>query len=400
MHRVADPRAAENFNVAAATIQASKPHPYPFWAPRFWHGMGHGTWLKLLARNRFAISPSCWFLAASINSATILNSFAGVFTRLMFSHRAQATRLADPPLFVLGHWRSGTTLLHELLILDERHTYPNTYECFAPHHFIWTEWFVPPLLRKLLPSTRPMDAMAAGWERPQEDEFALCNLGIPTPYLAWAFPRHGPVADEYLDLVGLSHAERERWKAALKSFVQYVAAMRNRRIILKSPTHTARVKTLLEVFPDARFVHIVRDPLALFPSTVRLWNTLSQVQGLQTIGEGLTWVERQVLDTFARMYERFEQDRDLIPEGRLAEVYYEELIADPVGQMRSVYEQLDLGGFAEVEPKIAQYADEHSDYRPGRYNLSPSTTERVRRHWAPYFERYGYNVGSRDRVPV
>jgi LPS sulfotransferase NodH len=360
--------------------------------------MGHGTWLKLLARNRFAISPSCIPLALSVNSATVLNSFASVFTKLMFAHRARATKLAEPPLFVLGHWRSGTTLLHELLILDSRHTYPNTYECFAPHHFIWTEWFVPPLLRKLLPSTRPMDAMAAGWERPQEDEFALCNLGIPTPYLAWAFPQHGPVADEYLDLVGLSHTERERWKEALKSFVHFVASMRNRRIILKSPTHTARVKTLLEVFPDARFVHIVRDPLALFPSTVRLWNTLSQVQGLQTVGDGLTWVERHVLDTFARMYERFEQDRALIPDGRLAEVRYEELIADPVGQMHSVYEQLDLRGFAAVEPKIAEYAAEHSSYRPAHYNLSPSTIERVRRHWAPYFERYGYNTNATEGV--
>ncbi|MGD9636325.1 MAG: sulfotransferase, partial [Pirellulales bacterium] len=381
---------------AHGAAHASKPHPYPFWAPRFWHGMGHGTWLKLLARNRFSISPSCLPLALSINTATVLNSFAGVFTRLMFTHRANATKLAAPPLFVLGHWRSGTTLLHELLILDSRHTYPNTYECFAPHHFIWTEWFVPPLLRKLLPSTRPMDAMEAGWERPQEDEFALCNLGVPTPYLCWAFPRHGPVHDEYLDLLSLSDAERERWKRSLKLFVHHVAAMRNRRIILKSPTHTARIKTLLEVFPDARFVHIVRDPLALFPSTIRLWNTLSQVQGLQTVDDGIPWVERQVLDTFARMYERYEQDRNLIPAGRLAEVRYEDLIADPVGEMQTVYEQLELGGFARVRPAIAKYAAEHSHYRPGRYNLSPATVERVRRHWAPYFERYGYAYNTAD----
>jgi hypothetical protein len=394
MHRNAEIRSVQPVAAPEASIQhtlGSKPQPYPFWAPRFWHGMGHGTWLKLLLRNRFSISPSAWFLASTINSASIFNSFASVFTKLMFEHRARATKLAEPPLFVLGHWRSGTTLLHELLILDERHTYPNTYECFAPHHFIWTEWFVPPLLKKLLPTTRPMDAMAAGWERPQEDEFALCNMGIPTPYLAWAFPRHGPVHDEYLDLVDISPAERERWKDALKLFVHYVAAMRNKRIILKSPTHTARVKTLLEVFPDARFIHIVRDPLALFPSTIRLWNTLSQVQGLQTVGDGPTWVERQVLDTFARMYERYEQDRELIPDGRLAEVRYEELIADPVGQMRGVYDQLNLGGFHTVAPKIAEYTKETSDYRPARYALSPATSERVRRHWAPYFERYGYN---------
>lgn len=406
MHMNAEIRSVQPVVAPAASdasIQhtlGSKPQPYPFWAPRFWHGMGHGTWLKLLLRNRFSISPSAWFLASTINSATIFNSFASVFTKLMFEHRARATQLAEPPLFVLGHWRSGTTLLHELLILDERHTYPNTYECFAPHHFIWTEWFVPPLLQKLLPTTRPMDAMAAGWDRPQEDEFALCNLGIPTPYLAWAFPRHGPVHDDYLDLIDISPAERERWKDALKLFVHYVAAVRNKRIILKSPTHTARVKTLLEVFPDARFVHIVRDPLALFPSTIRLWNTLSQVQGLQTVGDGPTWVERQVLDTFARMYERYEQDRELIPEGRLAEVRYEELTADPIGQMRGVYDQLDLGGFNAVQPKIAEYTKETSDYRPARYALSPATSERVRRHWAPYFERYGYSHNKADSAAL
>src|SRR5262245_14785636 len=93
MHRLAAPRTTENFSLAGTTIQASKPHPYPFWAPRFWHGMSHGPWVRLLARNRFAISPSAWFLAASVNSATILNSFAGVFTKLVFSHRARATKL-------------------------------------------------------------------------------------------------------------------------------------------------------------------------------------------------------------------------------------------------------------------------------------------------------------------
>ncbi len=390
MHTAPDPV------TTLAPAVSSKPHPYPFWAPRFWHGMGFGAWFGLLARNRFAVSPSRIPMALSITNTTILNSFSSVFDKLLFGHRVRVAKLNQPPVFVLGHWRSGTTLLHELLILDKQFTYPNTFECFAPMHFSWTEWFVPPLLRFLLPSTRPMDKMEAGWDRPQEDEFALCNMGVPSPYLAWAFPRNGPVFDEYLDLVTLSESELNYWKSTLWEFVHRVATMRNRRIVLKSPTHTARVKTLLEIFPDARFVHIVRDPLALFPSTMRLWTTLSQVQGLQTVADGLPWVERQVLDTFARMYERFEKDRQLIPEGQLAELHYEELIADPVGQMRSVYEQLNFEGYEKVKPAIEQYAAEHSDYRQARYSLSPATTERVRRHWAPYFERYGYARRTSD----
>ena len=144
--------------------------------------------------------------------------------------------------------------------------------------------------------------------------------------------------------------------------------VRQGRIVLKSPTHTARVRTILEVFPDARFVHIVRDPLVLFPSTVRLWKSLSQVQGLQVLSEDAAWIERHVLDTFVRMYECFEQDRELIPAGRLVDVRYEDLVADPVGQMRQVYRGLNLGDFAHVEPALlrAHHQDPRLPHQPLR----------------------------------
>jgi hypothetical protein len=234
-----------------------------------------------------------------------------------------------------------------------------------------------------------MDNMTTGWDKPQEDEFALCNLGVPSPYLAWAFPNHGPVADEYLDLVSLPGPDRERWKRTWREFVLRVAARRNGRIVLKSPTHTARLRTILEVFPDARFVHIVRDPLVLFASTVRLWTSLSQVEGMQS-PLSADWIPGHVLDTFVRMYARFEQDRNLVPAGRLVDVHYESLVADPVGEMRRIYKELNLGDFAQVQPAVAEYASQTRDYRTNRHALAPEMAERVRKRWAPYFERYGY----------
>jgi hypothetical protein len=243
----------------------------------------------------------------------------------------------------------------------------------------------------MLPSKRPMDAMSAGWDRPQEDEFALVNLGLPSPYLVWAFPNHGPVADEYLDLRSLTRQDRETWKRKWREFVNRLALLGDRRIVLKSPTHTARVRTILEVFPDAKFVHIVRDPLVLFPSTVRLWKSLSEVQGFQHLSDDAGWIDRHVLDTFVRMYECFEQDRELVPPGRLVDIRYEELIADPVGQMREVYNRLNLGDFAAVEPAIQRYVDERRDYQTNKYTLPPEVADRVRGRWAPYFQRYGYN---------
>jgi hypothetical protein len=347
--------------------------------------------MGLLTRNRFNVAPVRWSMVATVTATSILNSFSSVFERLLFNHRIRQVKLKEPPLFVLGHWRSGTTLLHELLMMDPRHTCPNTYQTMAPHHFLWTEWFLPSLIRWALPKKRPMDAMNAGWDRPQEDEFALVNLGMPSPYLVWAFPNHGPVADEYLDLRNLTEDERERWKRTWRDFVHRVALLGNQRIVLKSPTHTARLRTILEVFPDAKFVHIVRDPLVVFPSTVRLWKSLSEVQGFQHLRKDAGWIDRHVLDTFVRMYECFEQDRELVPPGRLIDIRYEDLTADPVQQMSHVYQELDLGDFGEVEPGIMRYAMKSRDYKTNKYQLPPEIADQVRGRWAPFFQRYGYN---------
>ena len=375
----------------AASYSDAPLHRYPRWAMRFWHGMDFFTWTRLLVRNRFAFAPIRTSMVTTVTIASLLNTFAGVFDSLLYSHKVRRTKLRQPPLFVLGHWRSGTTLLHELLMLDARHTCPTTFQCLAPHHFLWTEWFLPPIIKYLLPAQRPMDNMEAGLDRPQEDEFALANLGLPSPYLAWAFPNHGPVADEYLDLRTLPAAERETWKRTWREFVQRLAVRNNRRIVLKSPTHTARVRTILEMFPDAKFIHIVRDPLVLFPSTVRLWKSLSLIQGFQIPRDDAEWVEGFVLDQFVRMYECFEQDRELVPPGNLIDVRYEDLAADNVGQMRSIYEGLNLGDFANVEPALLERTMKTRDYRTNKYQLPPDVADRVRGRWAPYFQRYGYD---------
>src|SRR4029453_3325528 len=138
----------------------------------------------------------------------------------LYGRRIAGTKIESPPLFVLGHWRTGTTLLHELLILDPRHNFPNTYQCLEPNHFLLTESIFSRVFRFLLPSRRPMDNMEAGWDKPQEDEFALCMLGAPSPYQQIAFPQNSPPGPDSLDLDGLPRAERERWKQAFDTFLK------------------------------------------------------------------------------------------------------------------------------------------------------------------------------------
>jgi hypothetical protein len=296
------------------------------------------------------------------------------------------------PVFVLGHWRTGTTLLHELLACDPRLAAPTTYDCFAPHHFLLTRGWLPRLLGRFTPARRPMDNMATGWLKPQEDEFALCNLGIPSPYETMAFPNDPPAHPEYLDLKSLDDARRSEWKATLKSFLQRVTLGDPRRIVLKSPPHTARVATLLEMFPDARFIHIVRDPYEVYASTDRLWRSLHHVQGLQVPRhEGL---EEYIFDSLERMYAAFEQDRHLLPPRQLYEVRYEDLVQNPVEQLRAIYDHLQLGGFDDVLPKLEQYQQETRNYRTrtNTKSLPEPIRQKIARRWSRFFERHGYAV--------
>ena len=142
-----------------------------------------------------------------------------------------------------------------------------------------------------------------------------------------------------------------------------------RRIVLKSPPHTFRIKILLEMFPKARFLHIIRNPYVIFPSTINLWKRLYRNDGLQVpTYEGL---DEHVFATFSRMYEVFERDRKLIPAGQFCEVRYEDLVAQPIEQIERVYDELNLGGFETVRPADGSLL--HQEGRLQDQSLSAST---------------------------
>lgn len=345
---------------------------------------------RLLWKNGLRVAPSSWFDVSIDLTFSLANTGLRGLQALGYGRSVNRTELTAAPIFIIGHWRTGTTLLHELLSLDPRHRSPTTYECFLPNHFLLTERLLKSWSGFILPSTRPPDNVRMGWDKPQEDEFALCNLGVPSPYLTIAFPNERPQFSEYFELDQLSPSQRTRWKRALLTFFKQLTYRRGGRLLLKSPTHTFRLPTLHEMFPDARYINVVRNPFEIFPSTVRLWKSLYAVHGYQRPqNDGL---EEFVLATFERLHERLESTRQLIEERRLVDVRYEDLVRDPVAELRSIYERLELGEFRDVEPSLRQYAAEHADYRPNRHSLSGEHREQIAQRWQAYFERYGYSL--------
>src|SRR5262249_52266987 len=154
---------------------------------------------------------------------------------------------------------------------------------------------------------------------------------------------------------------------AFRRFLQAITFKDPRRLVLKSPPHTCRIKVLQEMFPDALFVHIVRDPYVVFPSTVNLWKSLYRRHGLQR--PTFAGLEEQVFQTFTRLYGGLEEGRKLVDPARFYELRYEELIRDPVGEMRALYEHLGLGGFDRVLPRLERYLASIAGYETNRYQL-------------------------------
>ncbi|HLJ91647.1 MAG TPA: sulfotransferase [Gemmataceae bacterium] len=358
------------------------------WMPRVWQGCDFVAWLRLLVHNRFAVHWPYWYIAAIATAVSFCHTVLRYIQQGFYGRRVARTPIHAAPIFIIGHWRTGTTLLHEMLILDDRHTYPNTYKCFEPNHFLLTERLITHGMPFLMPSHRPMDNMAAGWDRPQEDEFALCMMGQPSPYLTIAFPNHGPQYSEYFDLRGISPRALASWKRDFLRFIQYLNYQDSKRLVLKSPPHTFRIPVLLELFPDARFVHIVRDPYIVFPSTVNLWKSLYRTHALQR--PTFAGLEEYVFTTFQRMYEALERDRQLVRPSRFHELRYEDLVRDPIGQMQALYDQLELGEFEKLRPRLQDYAARTAGYETNRYTLTPQLREEIGRRWGKVIRQYGY----------
>lgn len=161
----------------------------------------------------------------------------------------------------------------------------------------------------------------------------------------------------------------------------------HKTVVLKSPPHTARVKTIRERFPNAKFVHISRDPFTLFPSTVNLWLKLSQTHGLQ-IPKGGPKLEEKVLRDFEQMYDAFCEDVEEIPEGNLCEITYDELVAKPVETLERIYQELGIDGFDEHKNKFENFAATQKSYRKNKFELTPEIKDVIKKRWKKYFDRY------------
>lgn len=357
-----------------------------------WTGVRLIPWLRRLAANGFRVSPVRIPRAAAITVASAVGEVLAFIQWATWGRGLAETRIEADPIVILGHWRSGTTLLHELLACDDQLCPPTTAQCACPSHFVLSEQFAQDWLGFLLPERRPMDAMRMGYERPQEDELALCNLGLPSPWWMVAFPNEPPPDPCYADLEAVPETERRRWVRTWTDFLRHIQFEHRGRLVLKNPLHTYRVPLIREVFPQADFVHIVRDPYDLVPSCLHFWRRMFDQYGLQRAT--CAQLETQVLESITAMDARLTATWHTIPDRRRLRVRYEDLAADPLGVLTMVYEHFGWPGSDRACAGWETYLAAHRDYQRNTHTIDERLRTRITEHLADVRVRYGYPTRS------
>ncbi len=354
-------------------------------------GITSGDWWSLLRENKFSVDWPYYHRAAFISLTSVMNSWYRRKERRLYQSEIERVEIEEPPLFILGHWRSGTTHLHNLLAQDTRQfAFPNTYQVVNPHTFLCTEEVNTRRFAFLVPKKRLMDNMALSFEAPQEDEIAQCLLTLQSLYLGMSFPRKEDYYARYLTFHDVSPEEIAEWKAGFTWFLKKLTLKYGRTLLLKSPPHTARIRMLLELFPDARFVHIHRNPFEVFQSHQHFFDTATWYTYLQR--PDVEGIDERIIQRYRILYDAFFTDQPLIPDGQFHELSYEELERNPVHAIRTLYERLGLEGFDTMEPSLREYLDSISGYQKNAYpDLSPELRDRAAQEWKRSFEEWGYS---------
>jgi omega-hydroxy-beta-dihydromenaquinone-9 sulfotransferase len=355
--------------------------------------------LLRLLRHAPTIHPRCFGRLLLLVASSLATAPLRLWERVRYGRLIARTRIERPPVFILGHWRSGTTHLHNLMSQDPGFGYFTMYQAVVPNCTLVGGAWLKALLGRVVPLKRPMDEMTWPLGAPQEEEIGLAKVMPHSYYTQVLFPRHPPEA-----FVGSIMAPR-RSPAVLAEFNrQYYRLLQvatlhagGRRLLLKNPINTARISLLLRLFPDAKFIHIHRSPYEVFASTRHLHRRLLALTAMQPFdGKG---PPSTVLAVYAAVMRQFLAERSLIPAGNFVEVAYAELERNPLGELRRIYDTLGLPGFAAAAPAAAGYLAGLRGYRKNRLELTTAERRQIEAHWGFAFDAFGYpREGDREQA--
>lgn len=280
----------------------------------------------------------------------------------------------DNPLIIIGHWRTGSTYLHQLLNLDPNLAAPTLLNTSLPEAYMSGAKFYVPIIKKLLGKHRPFDQIKTGVFEPQEDEFALIRMSCFSPFVNLLFPE----SEKYFLLQKScsflpDDANMQQWEHYLKEFYRKVSWSTGKRLILKNPFHSMRISYLYKTFPNARFIHIYRNPIAVVPSSVRMWSIVGTQNTMNN-----KWKNPGILEVsqfMNIMLNNIHEELSKLPPHVYVETKFENLENEPVKEIQRIYNSLDIPFCDKFGELLNNFLLENKNYEKNTYSLSDTEKE-------------------------
>lgn len=354
------------------------------------------NWLRLLWRYGRQFDAGQWPRALKITLFVLLTVPIRVFEQLRFGAAVRHHKLSEPPIFIIGHWRSGTTNMHNLLLQDSQFASVTMLHCAIPSGFLTWGWLARWILKRRLPKNRPMDAVALGIDEPMSEDFALAGLTHMSHYLNYFFPRIAELTFRRTVLFqDVSSEDISHWSDCYEFLLRKVSyAAGGRRLLLKNPPNLGRIPEVLKLFPDARFIHVYRNPWIVHASSMKLMQRFTESLAFQS--HDPADVETFISRRYAAIMEKWFADRKMIPPENLMELRHEEIVSQPLKVVESVYRQFGLRSWDETKPRLASYIASLAGYQNNEYRFNVGYLTRVEPFVAGIAEQLHYLSPSKE----
>jgi len=319
-----------------------------------------------------------------------------IYERFAYKKKAAAVELKEPPVFIIGHWRSGTTHLHNLLCEDPLASYVSTYQSVFPDQALagGTKFIFKNIMKMIMPLKRKGDNVRLSIDYPQEEEFTLGACIPACFYYFFYFPEK--IREYYDKFLNFKSSDPQLRKTFMDNYCRVINKSMlytgKQRFLSKNPVNTARIPMLLEMYPDAKFIHIHRNPVDVILSSRHFFSHM--MPGLSLHKIDFNDVNENIYHIYDRMMHDYLDTRSLVPEGNLYEIKYEDLMADTTGKIKSIYDQFGFDGFEKAKPVIESYAEAKKGYVKNKYAIKRTLLDEILQHTDFTMKEWGYDVPS------
>jgi len=318
-----------------------------------------------------------------------------VIEKIRFQKKIKSTVISEDPIFIIGFYRTATTLLHILFSKDKRLGYMSNLDIFTALFNLSFEKTSRRILEKRLPKTRPMDNIEMNVDGPQEEAYAISTtLEFAAPN-AMIFPQNYDYFVKYISLDECPEKDLKRWKDTYQYFVKKTTFKHEgKQLVLKDPANSTRIKHLLAMYPNAKFIYTYRDPYPLLCSLKLLFQKLMELSALQTWDEDV--IDSKFIRQLGRFYSGFLKSKHLIPPENFYTLKYEEFIANPLHYLKEIYEKFGLDDFQRVKPALQEYLDAKKNYKTNTHDITPKIIQTVNEELEDYRINHGYDRLNKD----